>query len=63
MQKKIRNAQVRKVPYMLVVGDKEVERGEVAVRLRSGVDLTSMPVERVAERMISEIANRRDTTE
>jgi threonyl-tRNA synthetase len=63
MQKKIRNAQVRKVPYMIVVGDKEVERGEVAVRLRSGVDLKSMPVERVAERMITEIANRRDVTE
>jgi threonyl-tRNA synthetase len=60
MQKKIRNAQVRKVPYMLVVGDKELEQGEVAVRLRSGVDLKSMPVDRVAERIVSEIATRRD---
>jgi threonyl-tRNA synthetase len=63
MQKKIRNAQVRKVPYMLVVGDKEVEGREVAVRLRSGVDLKSMPVDRVAERIVSEIASRLDMTD
>ena len=34
--KKIREAQLEKVPYMLVVGDKEVETGEVAVRNRKG---------------------------
>jgi threonyl-tRNA synthetase len=34
MNKKIRNAQLQKVPYMLVVGDKEVEEGAVAVRTR-----------------------------
>jgi threonyl-tRNA synthetase len=60
MQKKIRNAQVRKVPYMLVVGDAEVERREVAVRLRSGVDLKSMPLASAVERITSEIESRRD---
>jgi threonyl-tRNA synthetase len=60
MQKKIRNAQVRKVPYMLVVGDKEVERGEVAVRLRSGADLKAMPLDAVIERIRGEVTSRRD---
>jgi threonyl-tRNA synthetase len=36
MNAKIRDAQMQKVPYMLVVGDKEMEQGSVAVRLRSG---------------------------
>jgi threonyl-tRNA synthetase len=39
MNSKIREAQLQKVPYMLVVGDKEVEGSAVAVRLRSGGDL------------------------
>jgi threonyl-tRNA synthetase len=41
---KIRSAQMMKIPYMLVVGDKEAEAGAVAVRLRSGEDLKAMPV-------------------
>ncbi len=45
MQAKIRNAQLRKVPYMLVIGKREEEVGAVAVRLRSGEDLGAMPVE------------------
>jgi threonyl-tRNA synthetase len=44
MNAKIREAQLMKVPYMLVIGDKEVESGAVAVRLRSGKDLGAMPV-------------------
>src|SRR5215831_16768396 len=39
MQAKIRNAQMQKIPYMLVVGDREQEQAAVAVRLRSGEDL------------------------
>ncbi len=45
MQAKIRNAQLRKVPYMLVIGKREEEVGAVAVRLRSGEDLGAMPVQ------------------
>jgi threonyl-tRNA synthetase len=45
MKAKIRDAQLAKVPYMLVVGDREVELGEVAVRLRTGEDLGAMPVD------------------
>jgi threonyl-tRNA synthetase len=44
MANKIRKAQEQKVPYMLVVGDKEVQAGAVAVRLRGGQDLGPKPV-------------------
>lgn len=60
MQKKIRNAQVRKIPYMLVVGDAERDAGEVAVRLRSGVDLGKMTVEAFLERVRQEVRSRKD---
>ena len=42
---KIREHTIQKVPYLLVVGDREVENGEVAVRARNGDDLGSMPIE------------------
>jgi threonyl-tRNA synthetase len=45
MQAKIRNAQMQKIPYMLVVGDREQEQGAVAVRLRSGEDLKTKSVD------------------
>ncbi len=44
MNKKIRNAQLQKVPYMLVVGDKEVAEEAVAVRTRNNEDRGQMPV-------------------
>ncbi|MEP7356980.1 MAG: threonine--tRNA ligase [Anaerolineales bacterium] len=44
MQAKIRDAQLQKIPYMLVVGDKEAEAGAVAIRKRSGEDLKSKPL-------------------
>jgi threonyl-tRNA synthetase len=44
MQAKIRNAQLQKIPYMLVIGKREAEAGAVAVRLRSGEDLGAIPV-------------------
>src|SRR5436309_2191613 len=45
MNAKIRNAQLQKIPYMLVAGDREVEQNAVSVRLRSGEDLKSKPVD------------------
>lgn len=60
MQKKIRNAQRRKIPYMLIVGDHEVEDGTVSVRLRSGVDLRALKIDAVIARIKDEIVNRRD---
>jgi threonyl-tRNA synthetase len=43
MNAKIREAQLQKVPYILVIGDKEMSAGAVAVRLRSGEDLGAKP--------------------
>jgi threonyl-tRNA synthetase len=48
---KIREAQVQKIPYMLVVGDKEVEAKNVSVRHRQAGDLGSMAAEDVGERI------------
>ncbi|HEX7415680.1 MAG TPA: His/Gly/Thr/Pro-type tRNA ligase C-terminal domain-containing protein, partial [Smithellaceae bacterium] len=42
---KIRQAQMQKIPYMLVIGDKEVEAQSVAPRARDGKNLDSMPVD------------------
>ena len=44
MNQKIRTAQLQKVPYMLVVGDREAEAGAVAVRTRDAGDLGAMPL-------------------
>jgi threonyl-tRNA synthetase len=46
MQAKIREAQLQKIPYMLVIGKREAAEDAVAVRLRTGRDLGAMPVER-----------------
>jgi threonyl-tRNA synthetase len=45
MQAKIRDAQLQKIPFMLVVGDKEAEAGAVAVRERSGENRGALPLE------------------
>jgi threonyl-tRNA synthetase len=62
MQKKIRNAQLKKIPYMLIAGDREMQEGTVAVRLRSGADLKSVPVEAVIDRIRTEVKTRMDIT-
>jgi threonyl-tRNA synthetase len=53
--KKIREAELRKVPYMLVVGEREAEAGEVAVRRHREGDLGSMPLADFKERIVREI--------
>jgi threonyl-tRNA synthetase len=58
MKAKIRDAQLAKIPYMLVVGDREAEAGEVAVRLRTEEDLGAMPVAEFAARAQEAIASR-----
>ena len=52
--KKIREAQLEKVPYMLVIGDKEVESGEVAVRNRKG-EQTVMAFDTFVEKLKDEV--------
>jgi len=54
--KKIRDAEMGGLPYMLVVGDREEESGEVAVRSRGGGELGTMPLTAFAERVRSEEA-------
>jgi threonyl-tRNA synthetase len=58
MQVKIRNAQLQKIPYMLVAGDREQEAGAVAIRLRSGEDLKSKPLEEFLAMAQTAIANK-----
>ena len=58
MQAKIREAQLQKVPYMLVVGKREAADNAVAVRLRDGRDLGAMPIENFLDMAVSRIASR-----
>ena len=55
---KIREAQMQKIPYMLVVGDKEAESGSVAVRTRAGGDEGVMTVEEFLAKCLKEIAEK-----
>jgi len=54
MNGKIRDAQLQKVPYMLVVGDREAEANAAAVRVRGGTDLGAMPVAEILGRLRGE---------
>jgi threonyl-tRNA synthetase len=56
---KIREAQIEKVPYVLVVGDKEQSSGTVAVRDRVDGDLGAMPVAEVVKRLTEEVREKR----
>jgi threonyl-tRNA synthetase len=58
MNLKIRQAQLQKVPYMLVVGDKEAEAGTVSVRIRNGENPGAMPLPDLIERLQSEARSR-----
>lgn len=58
MQAKIRNAQLQKVPYMLIIGDKEQAADAVAVRMRSGEDLGAIPIDDFIARAQAEVATR-----
>jgi len=58
MQAKIRDAQLQKVPYMLVVGDREAEANAAAIRLRSGEDLKARPITEIIARMKEEVSQR-----
>ncbi len=55
---KIREAQLQKIPYMLVVGDREAAEGAVAVRSRSGGDLGSQPLDRFVVSARDEVVTR-----
>lgn len=60
MQKKIRSAQIRKIPYVLVIGDKEVEDNTSAVRHHTHGDLGVMSPDELIARLHTEVTERRD---
>ena len=55
---KIREAQMQKIPYMLVVGDRDMENGTVSVRTRQGEDLGAMTLDAFVAKCQSEIASK-----
>jgi threonyl-tRNA synthetase len=55
---KIREHSMQKLPYLIVIGDKEMATGAVAVRARGGQDLGAMPLETFIQRISSDIANK-----
>jgi threonyl-tRNA synthetase len=58
LQAKIRDAQMQKIPYMLIIGGKEAEAGTVSVRHRSKVDLGPRPLEQFSADLKQEIDSR-----
>lgn len=59
LKAKIREAQLAKVPYMLVIGDREAEAGTVSVRHRHRGDLGAQPLEAFLEALLQEVRERR----
>ena len=55
---KIREAQMEKVPYMLVIGEKEAESGQVAVRRRDKGDMGAVAVDEFIATVLSDIADK-----
>ena len=58
MQKKIRNAQKQKVPYMLIAGDEDVAKGAVSFRYRSGEQKNGVPVDEAIAEIVDAIERR-----
>jgi threonyl-tRNA synthetase len=58
---RIRDAQLKKIPYMLVVGEREAQNGTASLRRRSGEDLGAVPVDRVVTELAAEIGSRSST--
>ncbi len=58
MNAKVRDAQVQKIPYMLVVGDKEEAEQKVSVRLRTNKNLGAMPLASFVERVLEVVATK-----
>ena len=57
---KIRQAELEKIPYMFILGDREVEEGKVSVRRHGAGDLGSQELTEVSERILNEIRERTD---
>jgi threonyl-tRNA synthetase len=59
MNAKIRDAQLQKVPYILVVGDQEIEQNSVALRLRSGDNPGPIPLKSFLEKFRQDIQGKK----
>ncbi len=59
LQAKIRDAQLEKVAYMFIIGDKEIEADSVAVRMRDGTDLGAVKLEKIIEDIKKEIEEKK----
>jgi threonyl-tRNA synthetase len=58
MQKKIRNAQLQKVPFMLLVGDRDLEAGAVSFRFRDGTQENGVPVDDAVRRVLAAVESK-----
>jgi threonyl-tRNA synthetase len=58
---KIREHTIQRVPYLVVVGDREVESNTVAVRTRSGKDLGTLTLQALADGLFAEVASHGQT--
>ena len=58
MQKKIRNAQLQKVPFMVIAGDRDMEEGAVSFRYRNGDQDNGVPVDEAVQRVADAVAKR-----
>jgi threonyl-tRNA synthetase len=56
---KIREHSMQRVPYLLIIGDKEMEDQTIAVRSQKGEDLGSLPIDMLVERLNKEIADKK----
>lgn len=59
MQKKIRNAQKQKIPFMLLAGDNDVSKGAVSFRYRDGSQNNGVPIDKAIEEILTVIRERR----
>ncbi len=58
MQKKILKAQQSKIPYMILIGDKEMENKEISIRRRDGIKVNNLPLSEFIEKCVNEIKSR-----
>jgi threonyl-tRNA synthetase len=59
MQKKVRNAQMQKIPYMLIAGEEDMKTGAVSFRYRNGDQKNGVPIAAAIAEILTTIAERR----
>jgi threonyl-tRNA synthetase len=59
MQKKVRNAQIQKVPYMLIAGEEDMKSGAVSFRYRNGDQKNGIPIDQAIEEILETVSTRK----